>query len=378
MVKSFSEIELLPTLKDTLVEKGLSEPTEIQARVIPLLLKGASVVGVSQTGSGKTLAYVLPVLHKLKSLEIAGKAVQVEAQPRAVVMVPTRELGEQVTRVFKPFTHNTRLRVRSALGGTTFEVSRRNIQGTFEVLVATPGRLAKLIEKQLLKLSDVQVLVFDEADQMLDPGFLPDANRIVEGCPPTVQMALFSATISKQVKKLMDDLFLGVEMIRSENSNKTVATLKTENRKVINGKRLPLLDEVLKEKVRGGTLLFTNTREQCDALSVELEKRGIACVVYRGEMDKVKRRTNLKAFREGKVEFLISTDLASRGLDIDHVGRVINYHLPQNLDNYLHRVGRTARAGRKGRVINFVTERDQPLIDEVAVMDPSAARVKST
>jgi ATP-dependent RNA helicase RhlE len=365
-MKTFNEADLLATLKDTLREMELTVPTEIQAKVMPLLLKGRSVVGMSQTGSGKTLAFALPVLHKIKGLEVAGDPVKVEGQPRAVIMVPTRELGEQVTRVFKPFTHNTRLRVRSALGGTTFEVSRRNIAGCFEVLVATPGRLAKLVEKGLLKLGDVRMLVFDEADQMMDPGFLQDTQRIVEACQPTTQMALFSATISKNVQKLMDDLFLGVELIKSSKSHKTVETLKTDNRKVINGKRLPLLDAVLTEKVSGGTLFFTNTREQCDTLAKELEKRGRPCVVYRGEMDKLKRRQNLKAFREGTVEFLISTDLASRGLDIDHVGRVVNYHLPQNLDNYLHRVGRTARAGRKGRVINFVTERDQALIENVA------------
>jgi ATP-dependent RNA helicase RhlE len=365
----FQDFGLLSTLNDTLKEKELQKPTEIQARVIPLLLKGRSVVGVSQTGSGKTLAFVLPILHAVKDLENQGKAVQGEGRPRALVMVPTRDLGEQVTRVFKPFTHTTRVRVRSALGGTPFEVSRRNVGGSFEVLIATPGRLAKLLESKHLDLSDVRVLIFDEADQMLDPGFLPDANRIVEACPAHAQMGLFTATLSKTVKKLMDDLFVGVEVIRTENSHRLVSTLKTENRKVIQGKRLPLLDSVLQEKVSGGTLFFTNTREQCDTLSKEFEKRGIPCVVYRGEMDKVKRRQNLKAFREGQIAYLISTDLASRGLDIDHVGRVVNYHLPQSLDNYFHRVGRTARAGRKGRVINFVTERDQKLIDSLEELD---------
>ncbi len=368
-MKTFSDIELLSTLQDTLREMNFKAPTPIQAQVMPLLIKGRSVAGMSQIGSGKTLAYALPVLHQVKSLELAGKAVQDPSRPRAVVMVPTRELGEQVTRVFKPFTHHTRVRVRSALGGTTFEVSRRNISGCFEVLVATPGRLAKLVEKQLLKLDDVRVLVFDEADQMMDPGFLQDSQRIVEACPPTTQMALFSATISKTVQKLLDDLFLGVELIRAANHDRIVETLKTDNRKVVNGKRLPLLDVVLAEKVNGGTLFFTNTREQCDTLAKELEKRGLTCVVYRGEMDKIKRRQNLKAFREGTVPYLISTDLASRGLDIDHVGRVVNYHLPQNLDNYLHRVGRTARAGRTGRVINFVTERDQGLLEKVSELD---------
>jgi len=340
-------------------------PTEIQSRAVPELLAGRSIVGVAETGSGKTLAYALPVLHLLKKLENEGKAITEESQPRAVVIVPTRELGEQVSKVFKPFTHTTRLRVRTVLGGTTMEIARRNIKGPFEVLVATPGRLVQLLERDLLSFSDVRILVFDEADQMLDQGFLPDANRIVSECPPERQLALFSATVSNSVQELINKLFAEAKVIRSEGSHKVVATLTTKNRKVVDGKRLPLLENVLSDTVTGGTLIFVNTRDQCDKVAEELKKMGHKCVLYRGEMDKVERRANLKTFRDGKVEFLISTDLASRGLDVDHVGRVINYHLPQNMENYIHRVGRTARAGRPGLVINFVTERDKPLIDQL-------------
>jgi ATP-dependent RNA helicase RhlE len=365
MNSSFTRFDLLPTLQATLAERGLTKPTEIQSRAVPELLAGRSIVGVAETGSGKTLAYALPVLHLLKKLENEGKAITEESQPRAVVIVPTRELGEQVSKVFKPFTHTTRLRVRTVLGGTTMEIARRNIKGPFEVLVATPGRLVQLLERDLLSFSDVRILVFDEADQMLDQGFLPDANRIVSECPPERQLALFSATVSNSVQELINKLFAEAKVIRSEGSHKVVATLTTKNRKVVDGKRLPLLENVLSDTVTGGTLIFVNTRDQCDKVAEELKKMGHKCVLYRGEMDKVERRANLKTFRDGKVEFLISTDLASRGLDVDHVGRVINYHLPQNMENYIHRVGRTARAGRPGLVINFVTERDKPLIDQL-------------
>lgn len=187
---SFSEFGLLDTLQETLTEKGLTKPTEIQARAIPALLKWHSVVGVAETGSGKTLAYALPILHLLKSLENNDRAITEESQPRACIVVPTRELGEQVSKVIKPFTHDTRLRVRTVLGGTAFDVARRNIQGCFEVLVATPGRLVKLLEMEVLNLSDVRVLVLDEADQMLDQGFLPDAEKIVRACPRSCQRAL--------------------------------------------------------------------------------------------------------------------------------------------------------------------------------------------
>lgn len=364
-MNSFADFDLLPTLQATLLELGMKKPTEIQTRAMPILLAGRSVVGVAETGGGKTLSYALPLLHRLKKLEMEGEAVSVDAHPRAAVIVPTRELGEQVSKVLKSFTHSTRLRVRVVLGGTTMEVARRNITGPFEVLVATPGRLVQLLERRLVNLSDVRTLVFDEADQMLDQGFLSDAERIVHACPEDRQMALFSATVSPSVQELIRTLFARAEVIRSQGSNRVVPTLTTDNRMIKDGKRFPVLAKILGKATEGGTLIFTNTREQCDKLAKELQDSDHNCVIYRGEMDKIERRRNLKAFRDGKVGLLISTDLASRGLDVEHVGRVINYHLPKEMENYIHRVGRTARAGRQGLVINFVTERDEPLIRQL-------------
>lgn len=364
-MNSFSSFKLLPTLQTSLKEKKFDTPTEIQSKVIPLLMTGTSVVGVSETGSGKTLAYALPILHMLKTLENNGEAVSEEKKPRAAVIVPTRELGEQVSKVFKPFTHTTRLRVRTVLGGTALDVAKRNVNGAFEVLVATPGRLVQLIERELVDMTDVRILIFDEADQMLDPSFLSEAIRIEEDCPTNCQMGLFSATISPVVQALIDKLFSGAQVVRSSGSQKLVPTLKTINKIVIDGKRFPLMEKLLSEKITGGTLVFTNTRAQCDTLADLLKDKGYKCLIYRGEMDKVERRNNLKAFREGKVDLLIATDLGSRGLDIDHVGRVVNYHLPKEMENYVHRVGRTARAGRKGLVVNFVTERDESFVKKL-------------
>jgi ATP-dependent RNA helicase RhlE len=374
---AFANLKLLPSLQTTLAERGIDKPTEIQRLALPLLLSGRSVVGISETGSGKTLSYALPILHLLKNLESQGEAVSVEAQPRAAVIVPTRELGEQVARVFKIFTHATRLRVRSVLGGTAMEVARRNVQGPFEVLVATPGRLLQMMDRNQVNLSDVRFLVFDEADQMLDQGFLTEATRIVDACPAERQLALFTATASDAVQQLIGDLFQDAELVRSSGSHRTVASLTTVNRSVKNGKRFPLIEKLLSEKVSGGTLIFTNTREQCDKLALELQAAGFACVIYRGEMDKIERRANLKAFRDGKIEFLVSTDLASRGLDVEHVGRVINYHLPQQMENYIHRVGRTARAGRTGVVVNLVTERDAKLMKQLESVQPTTPRSPS-
>lgn len=371
LADEFAAYNLLDSLAASLREHGITRPTEIQRMVLPALLAGRSVVGVAETGGGKTLAFVLPILHALKTLEDAGDPVTLEARPRAVVVVPSRELGEQVAKVFKLFTHATRLRVRSSLGGTTMVVARRNVAGPFEVLVATPGRLIKLLEKPYIQLGDVRTLVFDEVDQMLDPGFLPVADRILNACPAGRQAALFSATVPAAVQGLIARRFADALVLRSEGHHKVVPTLTTVNLTVVDGRRLPLLRDALAEKITGGTLIFANTRAQCDQIVAHLREMNRDFVVYRGEMDKLERRANLRRFRDGEVELLVSTDLGARGLDVAHVARVINYHLPAELDAYLHRVGRTARAGRPGVVVNLVTERDRPLMRQ---LEASAAR----
>lgn len=375
MSESFSQFPLLDSLQKTLKIKGLKKPTEIQRKAIPALLEGRSFVGVAETGSGKTLSYALPILHHVKKFDQENKALRAPGMPKALVVVPTRELGEQVSKVFKIFTHETRLRVRSVLGGTSYEVAKENVRGEFEILVGTPGRLIQMLEALKIDLSECGILIFDEADQMLDPGFLEDAKSLVSACADDCQIGLFSATVSKDVQELMSTIAEKAEVYRTAGSNRVVPNLKTENLTVINGKRFVLLEAQLKKKIEGGTVIFTNTREQCDTLAAEMEKAKIPCVIYRGEMDKVERRRNLNDFREGRVKFLISTDLASRGLDVEHVSRVINYNMPSLLENYLHRVGRTARAGREGLVVNFVTDRD---VEIMKLVEAAKARPAQT
>lgn len=364
----FNEFELLPTLLKTLKEKGLKKPTEIQTKIIPLMLAGESVVGIAETGSGKTLAYGLPLLHAIKTLELEGEHVTDAGTPKAIVMVPTRDLGEQIAKVFKTLTHDTRLRVRPALGGMPLEQARRNVSNPFEILLATPGRLVQLMKAKLIDLSEVKVLIFDEADQMMDESFLSDSEMIAEACPDEIQLALFSATENDTVRKMMETLFTKANVIRTGGSGKTVATLKTKNLKVEDGKRWPVLEKILKDKIEGGTMLFTNTREQCDKLAQLLQDNDYTCGIYRGDLDKVVRRKTIQAFRDGKMKFLVSTDLGGRGLDIENVERVINYHMPKELENYIHRAGRTARAGREGSVFNLITERDEKIIAKVRAL----------
>ncbi len=361
----FSEFDLLTTIKSTLAEQMIVDPTEIQWMSIPAFLQGESIVGISETGSGKTLAYLLPILHLIKGHETTEGLIKDNGRPRAAVIVPSRELGEQIARVCKTFTHGTRLRVRTVLGGTSMAIAKGNIANPFEVLVATPGRLIQLMDQGLIRLDDVRTLVFDEADQMLDPGFVEIANRLVRACAPFCQLGLFSATMDQAMEQLVNKLFAEAIVIRTTKSSLTAPTLQTINRDVIDGRRFPVLKEILTESHPGSTLVFTNTRAQCDKLAELLQEAGFQCLIYRGEMDKLERRKNLRAFRDGKIDLLVSTDLAGRGLDIDHVTRIINYHLPHTMDNYVHRVGRTARAGRSGLVINLVTERDRPFVNSL-------------
>ncbi len=362
---SFKDFGLLDTLLLSLKKLKMFTPTEIQTQTIPMLMSEQSVVGVSETGSGKTLAYVLPLLHKFKLQELEGQIVKKPALPKAIVLVPTRELGEQITKEFKKLTHETRIRVRLSLGGMSLEQCRLNVQNPFEVLIATPGRLLQMIEMKILKTENVQSLIIDEADQMLDQGFLNETIALVGLLDKDIQLALFTATLSKDVEILIDQIFKNPEIFKSSRSGTTAASLITKNLIVKDGLRWPIYEKLLKNTIKGGTIIFTNTREQCDKLALLTTNAGFECLVYRGEMESKDRRSNYKKFRDGKIKLLIATDLAGRGLDIEHVERIINYHLPQQIDNYLHRVGRTARAGRAGVVYNLVTERDEKLISKL-------------
>ena len=365
-MSTFAQLPLLPTLIASLGEQDLTTPTPIQQQAIPALLEGKSLVGVAETGSGKTLAFVLPMLHRLKSMELEGSLVNTSGRPRGLVIVPGRELGEQVSKVFKSLTHGTRLRVRTALGGTKKQIARQNVSGNFEVLVATPGRLELLLDSKELHLDDVRTVVFDEADQMLDAGFLPAAKRILKSCRKSVQLVLFSATLPQTLDAAVAALYSTPPVrVRTKGSERLVPTLTTDNRTVNNGKRFDALRTLFEEDLRTPSMLFVNTREQCDELAKWLDDEGVPYVAYRGQMERRERRENLARFRSGEVSVLIATDLGGRGLDIDTVARVINVHLPKQLDNYLHRVGRTARAGREGLVVNLVTQRDQTLLAKV-------------
>jgi ATP-dependent RNA helicase RhlE len=361
----FKKLNLLDTLISSLSDQSLTHPTEIQKEVIPKIINLESVVGVSNTGSGKTLAYALPILHVLKSQENKRGPVQTPAQPRALIMVPTRELGDQVAKVFKTLTHETRLRVRVALGGMTFADSRKNVAAPFEILIATSDRLVELLKGEYIDLSNILFLVFDEADQMLDQGFLANSQFIRKACPESICMGLFTATLTTPIKSLLEETFQAVPIVDRTSGRKNSDRLVTKNLTIKNGQRFPILEKLLSEDKKIGTLIFTNTREQCDDLARLISEKGFTCGVYRGDMEAPLRKKTLSQFRQGKILNLVCTDLAARGLDIPQVERVINYHLPRQMNNYIHRAGRTARGLQKGLVINLMTERDEKLRAEL-------------
>jgi len=369
-MSSFSELPILPSLAKSLAEQGIKKPTEIQAKTIVPQLERKNVVGVAQTGSGKTLAYVLPMLHTLKCLEEEGSAVSQPSQPRGVVLVPARELGTQVGKVFKSLTHGTRLRVRMALGASAKKTARQSVAGKFEVLVATPGRLSQLVASGDVSLVDVRSVVIDEADRMLDASFIPVVQKILRSCPTGAQLVLFSATLPKSMDQAVASLFSKPPLVvRTRGSQRVVPTLSVEYRPIVEANRYDAVRQIIESNPERGTLLFVNTVRQCDALAEWLDEQDLDHVMYRGQMDRVERSTNLRSFREGDVSVLLTTDLGGRGLDIDRIACVVNVHMPADVDTYLHRAGRTARAGRPGLVVNLVGQRDHPLVAKLRKRD---------
>lgn len=368
-MSTFSSLPLIDSLKATLREQGLAQTTEVQAKALPALLDGRSSVVVSQTGSGKTLVYLLPVLQILKKLEEDTVPVRNPGSPRALVLVPSRELGEQVAKVFKTFTHNTRLRVRSVLGGRKRAQERETVGRLLEVLVATPGRLEQLLDQGSVRLDDLRLLVFDEADQLLDRGFVPVALKALASAPGEVQLIMASATMPQGLRKAVRELFDSEPLwVETKRAQRTVSTLKTRNVRITKEGRMVALRQELDRDRKSLTILFVNSRKQADRVCEWLDTEGHGYAIYRGELEAKERRDNLQRFREGKVRLLVATDLAGRGLDIAGVLRVINVNLPRDPELYLHRVGRTARAGRPGLVVNLVGEKDAEIFKTIQAL----------
>jgi ATP-dependent RNA helicase DeaD len=332
------------------------EPTPIQERAIPALLNGLDVVGVAQTGSGKTVAFGVPMMERLDaSLD----------EVQAIVLVPTRELAQQVLEVLDDLGKPWGLEAIGLLGGRRLEADFRALKERPHVVVGTPGRIIDHLNRGTLSLRHVRCAVLDEADQMLDIGFLPDIRRILSRTPKRRQTALFSATMPGSIRRLVWQFMDDPETVTVDPELSTVDTIEQTYLEVAQRDKVRGLRELIERELKGRTLVFSRTKRGVDHLEAQLSRDGVRVGALHGDMDQRRRDRVVQDFREGKLDILIATNVAARGLDIPEITHVVNYDVPQNVEEYVHRIGRTGRAGRSGKAITFVCEWDMQEFDVI-------------
>ncbi len=384
----FDSLGLAPELLKALTDSGYTTPTPIQAQAIPLALAGGDLMAGAQTGTGKTAAFALPLLQKL--LPFANNGASPAKHPvRALILTPTRELAIQVEESVKAYAKHTPLRSLVVFGGVDIKTQTPHLKTGVEVLVATPGRLLDHIEQKTLQLNQVQILVLDEADRMLDMGFMPDLKRILALLPKQRQNLMFSATFSNDIKKLADDFLTNPQLIEVARSNATNDNVTQKVYPVAQSDKEALLIQLLKNSDSKQVLIFTKTKITASRLSRSLERVGIAADAIHGDKSQQERIKALDAFKAGTATVLVATDVAARGLDIDQLPMVINYEIPSAPEDYVHRIGRTGRAGALGVAISFVSpEEDKYLVEieklikrqiskEIIEIDRSSTRARA-
>ena len=363
---SFDELGLRPELLRAVAEAGYTIPTPIQAQAIPVILAGNDVMGGAQTGTGKTAGFALPILHKLAAL--ANTSPSPARHPvRALILTPTRELAVQVEEAVKTYGKYTNVRSTVVYGGVDIKQQLPIVRGGVEILVATPGRLLDHIEQKSVYLGQVEIFVLDEADRMLDMGFIPDIKRIMALLPAAHkrQNLLFSATFSIEIKKLADALLNEPQLIEVAKRNTAAETVSQHAYKVPADAKRALLEHLVRSEGLTQVLCFMRTKHGASRLARQLEKDGLITDAIHGDKSQQTRMEALAAFKEGKLQVLVATDVAARGLDIDDLPLVINYELPYVPEDYIHRIGRTGRAGASGRAISFVAPEEERLLDEI-------------
>jgi len=360
----FDQLGLAPQLLKALTESGYTTPTPIQAQAIPLALAGGDLMAGAQTGTGKTAAFALPLLQKL--LPLASSSTSPAKHPvRALILTPTRELAIQVEESVKAYAKHTQLRSLVVYGGVDIKTQTPHLKTGVEVLVATPGRLLDHIEQKTLQLNQVQMLVLDEADRMLDMGFMPDLKRILALLPKQRQNMMFSATFSNEIKKLADDFLNKPQLIEVARSNATNDNVTQKVYQVAQADKQTLLTQLLKDADAKQVIIFTKTKITASRLSRSLIKEGIAADAIHGDKSQQERIKALDAFKAGTVSALVATDVAARGLDISELPMVINYEIPSAPEDYVHRIGRTGRAGALGVAISFVSDDEEKYLLEI-------------
>ncbi|KJY88875.1 ATP-dependent RNA helicase SrmB [Vibrio neptunius] len=362
MIKNFAELELDENLLVAIEEMGYTRPTQIQAEAIPQALDGRDILASAPTGTGKTAAFVLPALQYLQDFprRKPGPA-------RVLILTPTRELAMQVADQARELAKNTNLNIFTITGGVQYQEHADILAKTQDIVVATPGRLMEYIEAERFDCRAIEWLILDEADRMLDMGFGPTVDRLSSECRWRKQTLLFSATLEgKGVEGFTADLLKEPAEIDAEPSRRERKKIAQWYHRADDMKhKLALLKTIINDQAER-SIVFLKTRERLAELRVELEKAQIPCAWIQGEMPQDRRNNAIARFRDGTVNVLLATDVAARGIDLPDVSHVINYDMPRSADVYLHRIGRTARAGKKGNAISLVEAHDQTMMDRVA------------
>jgi ATP-dependent RNA helicase RhlE len=358
-MKSFSEFPLSALLKSNLAKHGFVEPTPVQAQAIEPALAGRDLVATAQTGTGKTLAFVLPMIHQIAH-QVAQHPAKQPSQSaiRAVILTPTRELALQIDETFVKMAHGTGVRAAVAVGGLNERTQLQQIRKGAQVLIATPGRLFDFLGRRLVDLSQVRMLVLDEADRMLDMGFLPTVKKIMAAMPSDRQTLFFSATIQSSVKHLVDTHVRNPVRIEVGSSTQPIDKIELHLYEVEQDRKLGLLEMMLRQE-DGSFLVFARTKHGADKLSKKLARGGISTTVIHGNRSQSQRNQALRGFQEGDFRVLVATDVASRGIHVEGIAHVVNYDLPQVPEDFIHRVGRTGRAGASGTASTFATRSER-------------------
>jgi ATP-dependent RNA helicase RhlE len=352
---TFAGLGVAEPILRALAQENYTTPTPIQARAIPALLAGRDLLGIAQTGTGKTAAFGLPLLQKLS----IGHVPPAPKQTKALILAPTRELAVQIEESLRVYGRFLNLKRAVILGGVSQNTQINTMKNGVDIVVATPGRLLDLVQQKMIRLDAVQVLIIDEADRMFDMGFIRDVRKIVNYLPKERQSMLFSATMPDDVVKLVGDVLKNPERIEVAPQSKTADRVSQQLYYVPMPQKRQLLSELLKDVSLNRVIVFTRTKHGANRVAEHLSKTGVASEAIHGNKSQNARQRALENFRSGKARVLVATDIAARGIDIDHISHVINFELPNEPESYVHRIGRTARAGGEGIAISFcdATER---------------------
>ncbi len=362
---SFASLGLSEEIVRAVTERGYTDPTPIQLQAIPAVLSGGDLLAGAQTGTGKTAGFVLPILHRLTDKAVKGPS---EGRPpiRALILTPTRELAAQVEESVREYGKYLKLNSMMMFGGVNINPQIQKLRSRVDILVATPGRLLDHAQQKTVDLSKVEILVLDEADRMLDMGFIRDIKKIMALIPKQRQTLLFSATFSDEIKTLADSLLNNPAMIEVARRNATAELISQKAYAVDRERKRELLTHLIKEHNWFQVLVFTRTKHAANRLAEQLDKDGIPAMAIHGNKSQAARTRALKEFKDGSLQVLVATDIAARGIDISELPHVVNFELPNVAEDYVHRIGRTGRAGSEGEALSLVCVDEHKLLADIA------------